>query len=424
MRSGRPLRILVISNLYPPHYIGGYELGCAEVVNALERRGHAVRVLTSTYGVGAPSIDEHAYRWLRADISVPSRERGRAVQIVRKEVVNLRAFDRAVSQFRPDVIYAWNMVHVSISLVNRARRRGYPVCLFVSDDWLARWETDLWHSRARACRWGWKRAGLGGLRALGLVEPSLNLDLSHVQFASRYLMVEALERGKRVYDAQVIHWGIDLRSYPFRTAPRQPLRLLFVGQVIPHKGANTAIQALKHMRDSGADSVSLTVAGGSVIPSYVQSIQTLVRELGLEDSVTFTGGLPREAVRDLYASHDVLIFPSVWDEPFSITLLEAMASGLGVVATLTGGTGEILRDGVNALAFPKEDAATCARQTLRLIRDTKLLEQIRLAARRTVESECSLDSMVDRIEHSLARACASGSSASEAGALRDGRAWI
>jgi len=401
MTSGGRLRILVISNVFPPHYIGGYELGCAEVVNELERRGHAVRVLTSTYGLNSAATDEGACRWLTTDASVSVEERGRTTYLLQKEIANLRAFDRAAAQFQPHLVYAWNMAHVSISVLARARRRGYPVVLFVSDEWLAKWESDLWHRRAQACRAGWKRAVLSGARALGLVEPRIELDLSHVQFASEHLKVAAMERGKPVAGARVIHWGIDLRNFPFRSARRMPRRLLYVGQVVPHKGAHIPIQALKHLREAGVESVSLTVAGGSIIPSYVESLHTLVRELGLEGHVAFMGSLPREAIRELYAAHDILIFPSVWDEPFSITMLEAMASGLGLVTTLTGGTEEILRDEVNALTFPKEDASACARQILRLVLDAELLERIRLAARRSVESECSLDAMVDRIEDSL-----------------------
>jgi len=322
-------------------------------------------------------------------------------QMLRKEVANLRALDRAVSLFHPDVVYVWRMAHVSISVVARAARRGYPVCFFVSDSWLADWETDLWYSRAQAVRVGWKRALLGALRTFGLVEPSMSLDLSHVQFASEYLKTAAIERGKRVHDARVIHWGVDLDAYPFRAVRRQPLRLLYVGQVIPHKGVHTAIQALKHVMEAGAGSVTLTVAGGSIIPDYARAMRVLVKELNLEGRVNFTGSLPREKVQELYLSHDILVFPSVWDEPFSITMLEAMSSGMALVSTLTGGTGEILQDGVNALAFPKEDAAACARQILRLIRETELLERIRVAARREVESAYSFESMVDQIEDSL-----------------------
>ena len=95
------------------------------------------------------------------------------------------------------------------------------------------------------------------------------------------------------------------------------------------------------------------------------------------------------------------MFPSMWDEPFSITLLEAMSSGLAVVGTNTGGSSEILKDEVNALVFPKGDAEACARQVTRLIQTPALFERIRRNARRTIEAEFRLETMIDRIDQTL-----------------------
>ena len=62
------MRILIVSNLYPPHHIGGYELGCRDVVEGLKARGHEVKVLTSTYGVGKRKCDGDVHRWLETDL--------------------------------------------------------------------------------------------------------------------------------------------------------------------------------------------------------------------------------------------------------------------------------------------------------------------------------------------------------------------
>ena len=62
------MRILVVSNLYPPHHIGGYELCCKEAVDGLRKRGHEVWVLTSDYGVRAPEKERDIYRALAIDL--------------------------------------------------------------------------------------------------------------------------------------------------------------------------------------------------------------------------------------------------------------------------------------------------------------------------------------------------------------------
>jgi glycogen synthase len=127
----------------------------------------------------------------------------------------------------------------------------------------------------------------------------------------------------------------------------------------------------------------------------------MVREAGLGRRVRFTGPLERERMPALYQEQDVLLFPSVWDEPFSITVLEAMAWGLAVVGTATGGSGEIMRHGVNALVFAPDDRAACAGHVRALVGRLGLYEQLRREARRTIERASDLDHMVDAIERKL-----------------------
>jgi glycogen synthase len=174
---------------------------------------------------------------------------------------------------------------------------------------------------------------------------------------------------------------------------------LYVGQVTSHKGVHTAVEALKIIREqSKFKQATLTIVGG---PDYEGRIARLVFSLGLSGNVRFTGMVARERLPEIYREHDLLIFPSVWDEPFSITLLEAMSSGLAVVSTNTGGSPEILIDEMNALIFPKEDARSCASQIVRLLTDPQLFESIRREGRRTVEENFRLESMIDKIEASL-----------------------
>lgn len=400
------MRILVISNFYPPHFIGGYELGCRDVVDALRQRGHDVRVLTSTHGVNRPEQSGHVHRWLETDLGLkindPAADWRR---VVRKEAVNRQAFDRLCRSFTPDLVYVWNATHVSISTAIRAQRRGLKVCYFISDHWLTQWQDDALYSLSRRTprrlhrRLAW-RLLMAWLHVNGTWMRD-KLDLRRVQFASRFLKQAALDAGLPVADAEVIHWGIDVERFAFNEAARRPARLLYVGQLTALKGVHTAIEALKKIReDSLHTEVTLTVVGG---PDYDDRLHRLAASLGVGSGVHFTGLLPREQLPTLYRAHDLLIFPSVWDEPFSITLLEAMACGLAVVGTTTGGSAEILRDEENALVFAKEDSPGCADQVTRMLRDAALFERLRHEGRRMVEARFRLDCMVDHIERELRR---------------------
>ena len=400
------MRILVLSNFYPPHFIGGYELACRDMVHALTARGHEVRVLTSSYGVTGRRQDGTVCRWLMTNLDWNVENFPRYLwKLVTRELVNQRAFRTMCEPFHPDVVYAWNLSGVSLSACLDAERRALPVSYFVFDGWLAEPTRDPWcalidhRPRRTFRRLGWRLAQ-AILQRAGLLPRSSELDLRHAQFASRYLKKTALKSGRPVAGAKVIYWGLDLEQYPYKPAPSRGARLLYVGQLAPHKGLHTAIEALQLLRREVAGA-TLTVVGDSTFSDYKAELDRMIARLQLKRHVIFMGRLPREDVTSLYADHDVLIFPSVWDEPFGITLLEAMASGIPVVATATGGAAEILEEHENALVFSRGDAAGCAGCIGRLLTNPELYERLRTGGRRTVERRFVLERTVDEVEIDL-----------------------
>ncbi|HEX8208558.1 MAG TPA: glycosyltransferase family 4 protein [Longimicrobium sp.] len=404
------MRILVVSNFYPPHFIGGYELGCAAAVEALRRRGHQVAVLTSTYGGDGPRSEGEVHRWMtgvgpepaRPWRPAPVRRLATLVRLVRKERGNWAALRRLAAEFRPDVVYVWNPVGTSVSLAAALPALGKPSAFYVFDEWMARGD-DL------VLRF-WKGGGVPArvAAAAGLPAVSGGVAFRNVHFGSAYLAEAVRAAGVRTEGARTIHWGIDPGAFPYRAERRPEVRrLLFVGQVLPHKGVHTLVEALALVAAEPGSRVTLTIAGDADNP-YGHELRRRVRELGLEDAVSFRGRVPRAEIVPLYHEHDVLVFPSVWNEPFGITILEAMACGLPVVATGTGGSGEIVRDGENALVFGPGDAAACARQIGRLMRDEELFERIRRNARDSVERHFTLDRTIAEIEEGLRAAVAGG----------------
>ena len=406
------MRILVVSNFYPPHFIGGYELGCATAVEALRLRGHRVAVLTSTYGGSGPRSEGEVHRWMtgvgpepaRAWRPAPVRRLATLARLVRKERGNWAALRRLAAEFRPDVVYVWNPVGTSVSLAAALPALGTPTAFYVFDEWMARGD-DL------VLRF-WKGGGAPARLAAAAGMPALSggVAFRNVQFGSAYLAEAVRAAGVRTEGARTIHWGIDPAAFPYRAERRPEVRrLLFVGQVLPHKGVHTLVEALA-LLDTTAAPVTLTIAGDADNP-YGHELRRRVGELGLEESVSFRGRVPRAEIVALYHDHDVLVFPSVWNEPFGITILEAMACGLPVVATGTGGSGEIVRDGENALVFAPGDAAACARQIGRLMHDDELFERVRRNARDSVERHFTLERTIEQIEEGLRAAVAAGSAA-------------
>ena len=415
------MRILVVSNLYPPLHIGGYELCCKEAVDGLRERGHEVFVLTSSYGVdkNEDKTDANAgiYRWLEIDLGPGGTHFGgrltglleRTIGLAKKEIHNFRAFRRGVKRFRPDVIYLWNLTHISVSIGLQARNMGFPTCYYIGDLWLTKWRNDSWLSagagtflppRHRLVYLA-PRLARAALRLSG-IDRAGSLDLRHVQFASGYLKNEALKAGEPVEDAEVLYWGIELEKHSFKPDAGLPRRMLCVGQVVPHKGLDTALEALEALvREQGCASLKLSIVGGSIYPDYVSALREKVRSLGLEKNVNFMGEVPREDLPSIYREHDLFLFPSLIDEGLGLSILEAMASGLLVLGTASGGSSEVLIHDQTGLVFPKGDAATCAALVLRALNDFSLFERIRRGGRKLVEERFEMGRLMENLERSL-----------------------
>lgn len=407
------MKILVVTNFYPPHYLGGYELGCRDVVEGLRSLGHEVHVLTSTYGVDRPVEGDRVYRWLKTDYEQIAKGRDpaeRLPDLVKKEFTNRRAFTRLGTMLKPDLVYLWNMKHISVSIARAAERMGYPVCYFVSDYWLSEWEQDSWQAlRDRRPKRLSRRLVWNGLsfalERMGVLS-EISLQLRHVQFCSGFLAEATRRAGKHAVEPEVIHWGVDTRTYREGKEGKNAKRLLFVGQLITIKGVHTAVEAFHIVKQRpGFEDATLTIAGG---PDYGSQVARQIVALGLEKDVRLTGLIPRDRLPQLYREHGTLLFSSLWDEPFSITLLEAMASGMAVVGTRTGGSPEILVDGENALVFAKGDAQDCAAKVERLAIDRELFDRIRVNARHTVQSRHTIEDMVRKVDRSLKRVAGAG----------------
>jgi glycogen(starch) synthase len=127
------MRILVVSNFYPPFFVGGYEVGCQRVVEALRKCGHVSLVLTSNYEASkqtAPESDVLRQLHLR---KYPDYSGGNRAAV---GLHNVEEFRKAVASFQPDLIYAWNLHSLGIPLIREIEEHPVPHVYYVSDFWM------------------------------------------------------------------------------------------------------------------------------------------------------------------------------------------------------------------------------------------------------------------------------------------------
>ncbi len=396
------MRILAVSSFYPPHERSGYELGALDIVEMLRARGHQVRVLTSAQGDQEDRAKGDVLRWLKAG----SKERSDWRSVLTKELVNQTAFRRICSDFRPDVVFFFNLTDVSTSLALLADDMGFPTSFYLADSWFATWEKDQWHQV-----WPRRNRGARVLRFMSrhfdLRPPDIPLRFASAAFTTSHLRAIAVELKRATADAPVIPWGVDQSRFQPRDSRRQrPRRLLYVGELKPHRGLDIAIRALGILkREYGSERLSLTVAEKNKSdPLFKAYFRDLSERCGVAGDVRFAPPRPRRDMPDVYGAHDVLVFPPAAEDSLALTLLEAMACGLAVVSTPTCGHADVLKDGHNALVFPAENPEVCARQILRLVNDSELYVSIATNARLTVDKGFRLERCVDDIERLLKEA--------------------
>ncbi len=412
------MRVLFVSNYYPPFEVGGYEQLCRDVAEALAARGHQVEILTCNRGAGE-QVPPGACRVHRALRLLPDYESkvGPAIQffVSRRggERHNLASLRQVAEAFRPDVVLFWNLEGLPTSLAMAAEALpGVAVAYWVAgrspaepEEFWRYWSAPARSPLKRAAKWCAARVALGVMRSEGHPRrPAMR----HLALVSEYMRQQALDAGTVPEDARVIYNGVEVQHFhrSREGIGQDGLRILYAGRLSADKGVHTLIEALAIATQGfGSAWVQLTLAGKGP-DDYLADLQRQVVEGRLTDRVTFLGWVPREAMPDLMAEHDVLVLPTTHQEPFARVVLEAMASGLVVVGTVTGGTGEILKDGETGLTFEAGDAGGLARQLGRLSRDPALCWRLARAGQRLVADRFSLERMVDNIEGFLASAYA------------------
>jgi len=163
-----------------------------------------------------------------------------------------------------------------------------------------------------------------------------------------------------------------------------------VAKCIPEKGIDIFLRAAKEVL-KGEDKVTFVIVGDGPL---LEEMRTLASSLGISKAVLFMG--LRSDVDEILAISDVFVLCSVWQEAFAFTLLEAMASGIPVVASDIGAIPESVQNGVTGILFPPRDANAAADAINSLIANAALRSQMGFAGRRRVEVRFSMDHWVNK----------------------------
>ena len=175
-----------------------------------------------------------------------------------------------------------------------------------------------------------------------------------------------------------------------RTRAQQlgPLRVIFLGALIPRKAPHVLLKALGELEPGLAE--AFIVGSPDAAPGYARGLHRMANDLRLGDQVSFPGHLSTTKLRDLLASCHLLVLPSSY-EGFGIAYLEGMAFGLPAIGSTAGAAGDLIQEGHNGFLIEPEDHLTLAEHLAYLAGDRQRLTSMGLAARQRFESHPSWD---------------------------------
>lgn len=393
-------KILVMSNMYPPHHHGGYELSCRDVVDRWRDGGHHVTVLTSTMRVsGVAEIPGEREGGVRRDLEIAYHDGDLRSRPLRRrlgiERANQRVLRDALDELEPDVISIWHMGAMSIGLLTTLAEGAVdvPLVYVVCDDWptyahkIDPWMKLWYRNRPIADR-------LEPLFGVPAHLPDIGASGTFC-FVSRYSRDTCLKLSPWWFHDSTITWsGIDHSDFPVAgSVPAAPWRwrLVNAGRLDPRKGLETAVRALAELPDAAVLELLSTVDD-----PYRRHLEQVAREIGVQDRVRFAM-VSRSELRKRYIDADVCVFPTEWPEPFGLVPLEAMACGTPVVATGSGGSGEFLLHEENCLRFPIGEPGALAASVRRLAEQPELRNRLVTAGFATA-TELSVDRLAEVLE--------------------------
>lgn len=428
--------IVLAAPHYPPRNIGGVEFFVQSLARWLHQQGHRVEVIAVErieYGPfprvtarvdrseGFP-VHWLTVRWRKGPLGLRDRFDNPAMELWFKAYFHSR---------NPDVFHLHSGYLLTVAPLRAARKAGIPTVVSLHDFWfLCAHHTLLrpsgevcpgpedpagcaycWLSQGRRYRWMEK-----GLARLGVKSPhqraghllrrwpffwpwahvmetrlrttlaELN-QASEIHSPSRFLIRLHQAFGMRSERISLIPHFVppDLTSIPLIRGRENPggIHVVYIGQIAPHKGIHVLIEGMRRAKAmlslEDAPRLQLTIYGNDqAFPDYRRLLE---QRIGEDPTIRLAGILPRERLGEALAEADWLALPSIWPEITGIVALEALASGVPVLASAVGGIPEVVRHGENGWLVPPGDPEAIAQALIRSAREREWLEQLRMRAK-------------------------------------------
>jgi glycosyltransferase involved in cell wall biosynthesis len=442
------MKILLITNGYPPHRWAGTETYTAGLAEILKSRGHRVSVLCVGKWDEGPShfngsageeyhgvaVDRLNFNWTKA--ADPFRS-------LYDNPLTAQYLGQVIRENKPDLVHVTSCETLSASILPVIKQAGIPCVLTLTDFWflcprinllkddgsVCDGQTTAWQclkcqaSQSKIYRWPrrflpestvasvltgiskhpaiTRQRGLRGL--VGDMQRRKDFLAQAIQLADVRITASAFVRDLYQKNGMspilVRPYGHDLtwlKDFSGKTTSPN-LRIGYIGQISHVKGIHILLEAFNKLDRRYQEKISISIYGN--LEHNIQYSSRLKALANGNKSIQFCGIYPHEKSGSVFANLDVLVVPSVWFD-FPLIIYEAFATGTPVIASNLGGMAEAVSHDHNGLLFESGNSQDLGKQIERCLEETDLLAKLREGITPVKTMEAHIDEL-EEIYHQV-----------------------
>jgi glycogen(starch) synthase len=424
------MKILVLTNLYPPHIVDPADVRVQNVCEAFKKRGDRVRVITSNRGMGKEYDDGSVSRTLRLN-GVYDRPLVTEIDELQEiEHHNNDALGQLIHDFEPDVIHIWSLHGIGKSLLLQVSESGIPFAVdvadpwlrheFTRDPWLVYWNSGSASLARKMMRMGHSIAGTGrkvpttAYRGKKEIKQLFDAEgdapntgafiLPRIYFCTEPLKLTAAEQHFNVDHAEIIPSAISASKFSGKPLPadQQASKFLFVNELNESSRVMEVIDAIHALREAG-HTASLTIYGLGET-DYVARIRNriLAEKLPVELRKVLN---PANELPKIHQEHHAFIHASANAEPWVPAPLQAMASGLPLIINRAFEMQRFYAHRRNCLVYDSGDIGLLAGRMLELMQDGAARQELAATGQaevaRAFDEETMFNNIHDFLQHTV-----------------------
>ena len=387
------MKILYVNSLYSPLIKGGAELSLQLIVEGMKSRGHEV-VVASLHAEKTKTVDEvngvkvirvplkNGY-WPYGDAQAPTLSRMAWHFRDRKNVGMGETIRQILQEERPDVVSCHNLAGWSIAVWDEIYAAGIPIIQVLHDFYLLCPNSNM------------NKAGVPcetqclSCQLLRSNHPTTSSKVSAVVGISQSILNRFVSAGYFSNASKEVIYNVRTapESLPPRIRkPREKLVLGYLGTISKVKGVEWLIEQFQKL----SIPASLKIAGNGNETTLEE-----FRHLAKSSQVEFVGFVkPSEFLKTI----DVLVVPSLWEEPLGMVAIEALAHGVPVITSGKGGLGESVKHELNGLICHPEQANSLGEAMVRLYDYPALYNRLSAAAPDSVSRFLDKDRLISEYD--------------------------